>query len=202
MECEGAYYLCPLPQAQLAAGELETVWEAIERGDLTLSPVDRASPEGELQRIAEGHERQVQLTGEANGESPSWTERRLVVRSLRHAKVSEASLRTRVAKAQAQVEALNQRGRGRKRFEEIEELRQAATAIVQRHQVEDLLWLRYDQQCTSHPVRASCIFQPYGIDATELTRPAQRRRREPPPSTLAYSPRSRAEDNISTTPLK
>src|SRR5207237_2944346 len=52
------------------------------------------------------------------------------------------------------VEALNQRGRGRKRFEERDELRQAATAIVQRHQVEDFLWLRYDQQCTSRPVRA------------------------------------------------
>jgi len=26
--------------------------------------------------------------------------------------------------------------------------------MVQRHQVEDFLWLRYDQQCASHPVRA------------------------------------------------
>jgi hypothetical protein len=36
---------------------------------------------------------------------------------------------------------LNQRGRGRKRFEEIDELRQAATSIVQRHQVEEFFWL-------------------------------------------------------------
>ena len=74
--------------------------------------------------------------------------------SLRHAKASEAALRARVAKAQTQVEALNRRGRGRKRFEEIDELRQAVNVIVQRHQVEDFLWLRYDQQGTSHPVRA------------------------------------------------
>jgi hypothetical protein len=60
-----------------------------------------------------------------------------VVRSLRHAKAAEVSLRARVAQAQAQVEALNQRGRGRKRFEEGDELRQAATAMVQRQQVED-----------------------------------------------------------------
>ena len=59
-----------------------------------------------------------------------------------------------MATAQAQVEALNQRGRSRKRFEEIDELCQAATAIVQRHQVEDFLWLRDDQQATSHPVPA------------------------------------------------
>jgi transposase len=94
------------------------------------------------------------MSFEANGDSQSWTERRLVVRSLRHAKAAEASLRTRVAKAQTQVEALNQRGRGRKRFEEMDELRQAATSLVQRHQVEDFLWLRYDQQATVHPVRA------------------------------------------------
>jgi len=33
------------------------------------------------------------------------------------------------------VEALNQRGRGRKRFEDMDDLRQVVKAIVQRHQV-------------------------------------------------------------------
>jgi transposase len=149
-----AYYLCPLPQVQLAEGELATALTALEQGEVALSPVYRESPGGESAQIAEGYERQVAMSFEANGDSQSWTERRLVVRSLRHAKAAEASLRTRVAKAQTQVEALNQRGRGRKRFEEIDELRQAATSIVQRHQVEDFLWLRYDQQATLHPVRA------------------------------------------------
>ena len=32
--------------------------------------------------------------------------------------------------------------------------RQAATAIVQGHHVEEFLWLRYDQQCSSRPGRA------------------------------------------------
>ena len=77
-----------------------------------------------------------------------------MVRSVRHAQAAEAALRARVAKAKAQVEALNQRGRGRKRFEEIETLRQAVNAIVQRHRVEDFLWLRYDQHTTTRPVRA------------------------------------------------
>jgi transposase len=78
----------------------------------------------------------------------------LVVRSVAHAKAAAAALRARVAKAQAQVEALNQRGRGRKRFDEIEALRQAAVEIVQRHRVEDFLWLRYDQHATRHRIRA------------------------------------------------
>ncbi|MEE9146564.1 MAG: hypothetical protein V3U27_04120 [Candidatus Tectomicrobia bacterium] len=37
-----------------------------------------------------------------------WTELRVVVRSVRQAHVAEAALRARVAKAMAQIEALNQ----------------------------------------------------------------------------------------------
>jgi transposase len=59
-----------------------------------------------------------------------------------------------VAKAKAQVEGLNRRGRGRQRFEDIDTLRQAVNEIVQRHRVEEFLWLRYDQQTTTRPVRA------------------------------------------------
>jgi transposase len=151
---QGDYYLCPLPQVQLAAGELEEALEALERGEVVLSPVFRESDDGQPKLIAEGYERQVPMALEAKGKRQSWTERRLVVRSLRQAKASEAALRARVAKAQAQIEALNQRGRGRKRFEEIAELRQAVNEVVQRHQVEDFLWLRYDQHCTSRPLRA------------------------------------------------
>jgi transposase len=151
---QGDYYLCPLPQVQLAEGELEAALEAVERGDVTLSPVWRESANGKIERIAEGYERQVAMEVEAGGGSESWMERRLVVRSVRHAKAAETGLRTRVAKAKTQVEALTHRGRGRKRFEEVGELRQAVHEIVQRHGVEAFLWLRYDQHSTSRPVRA------------------------------------------------
>jgi transposase len=151
---QGDYYLCPLPQVQLTEGELAEAFEALERGEVALSSVFRESNDGKPTLIAEGYERQVPMAFEAKGESQRWTERRLVVRSLRQAKASEAALRARVAKAKAQVEALNQRGRGRQRFAEIDELRQAVNEVVQRHHVEDFLWLRYEQHCTSRPVRA------------------------------------------------
>ena len=151
---QGAYYLCPLSQVQLSAGELAEAVESALRGDVELCAVYREVDDGQAERIAQGYERQVPMVLDVAGESQSWMERRFVVQSLRHAKASEASLRARVAKAQTQVEALNRRGRGRKCFEEIDDLRQAVNAIVQRHQVEDFLWLRYDQQGTSPPVRA------------------------------------------------
>jgi transposase len=114
----------------------------------------REQDQGEPQLIAQGYEYDVPLRVEVEGESHQWSERRLVVRSVRHAEAAEAALRARVAKAQAQVEALNLRGRGRRRFEDIDTLRQAVNDIVQRHRVEDFLWLRYDQHTTTRPVRA------------------------------------------------
>src|SRR2546425_12827954 len=73
---------------------------------------------------------------EVGGGVQSWTERRLMVRSVRQAQAAEAALRARVAKAMAQIEALNQRGRGKKRVEDVSALRQAVVAIVQRYGVE------------------------------------------------------------------
>ena len=74
--------------------------------------------------------------------------------SVRHAHAAEATLRARVAKALAQIEALNQRGRGRKRFETVSALRQAVVAIVQRYGVEHLVWFRVTPHVTARSVRA------------------------------------------------
>jgi len=150
----GDFYLCPLPQVQLADGELDEALEAIETGQHPLMGIFRPSGDEEPELIAEGIERQVVMDVERAGKAQQWTERRLVVRSQRHAKAAEQALRARVAKAKAEVEALNQRGRGRKRYEEIDALRQAVIQIVQRHQVEDFLWLRYDHRLTRHRRRA------------------------------------------------
>ena len=150
----GDYYLCPLPQVQLAEGELDQALERVWSGDQVLESVWRAQAQGEPKLIAQGYVYKVPMGVEVEGKRHEWSERRLVVRSVRHAQAAEAALRARVAKAKAQVEALNLRGRGRKRCEDIETLRQAVNEIVQRHRVEDLLWLRYDQHITTRAVRA------------------------------------------------
>ena len=150
----GDYYLCPLPQVQLAEGELDEALARVWSGEQALSAVWREQEHGAPQLIAQGYEREVPMSVEVEGRRREWSERRLVVRSVRHAEAAEVALRARVAKAKAQVEALNRRGRGRKRFEDVETLRQAVNAIVQRHRVEDFLWLRYDHHTTTRPVRA------------------------------------------------
>ena len=150
----GDYYLCPLPQGQLAEGELDEALERVWSGEQALTSVFREQEQGKPQLIAQGYEYEVPMSVEVEGKAREWTERRLVVRSVRHAEAAEAALRARVATATAQVEALNLRGRGRKRFEDVETLRQAANEMVQHHRVEEFLWLRYDHHTTTHPVRA------------------------------------------------
>jgi transposase len=149
----GDYSLCPLPQIQLADKELDEALETIWSGEQPLIPVIREREEGKPELIAEGYERRVPMSLEVEGEEHVWSERRLVMRSLRHAQAAEAALRARVAKAKVQVEALNVRGRGRKRYEDSETLRQATHEIVQRHGVAEFLWLRYDQHRTTRQLR-------------------------------------------------
>ena len=113
------FYLCPLPQVQLAEGELDAALEALWRGEHVLSSVVREGPKGQPELIAEGYEYRVAMSQQVDGKVESWGERRLVVRSVRLALTAEAALRARVAKALAQIVARNLRGRGKKRFETV-----------------------------------------------------------------------------------
>ncbi len=154
LAASGDFYLCPLPQVQLAKGEFDAALEAIWSGKPTLSSVVREGLKGELELIAEGYEYPVAMSQQVGEQVHNWPERRLVVRSMRQAHAAEAALRARVAKALAQIEALNQRGRGKKRFETVSALRQAVVAILQRYGVDDLVWFRLTPHVTSRPVRA------------------------------------------------
>jgi transposase len=97
----GDYSLCPLPQTQLGEGELEAALERVWRGDQGLMEVFREDEHGKAQLIAQGYESNQPMSVEVDGMPREWIERRLVVRSLRHAQAAEAGLRARVAKAKA-----------------------------------------------------------------------------------------------------
>lgn len=150
---QGDFYLCPLPTLQLAEDELEQALQTVWSGKQFLSPVLRERQEGQPERIAEGYDYRVPMRVEVAGQRQSWMERRLVVRSVQHAQAAETALRTRMAKAVAAIEALNQRGRGRIRFETVPVLRQAVEAVVARYRVAELLWLRYSQHALPRAVR-------------------------------------------------
>ncbi|MGB9873163.1 MAG: IS1634 family transposase [Anaerolineae bacterium] len=149
----GDYYLCPLSEVQLPPEVLEEYLAPVGSGEQPLTDVYREQGEGERERIAAGYERLELLRAEVAGQTVIWTERRLVLRSLKQAQAAEAALRARLAKAQRALAALNERGRGKKRFREIESLRQAAEALVTQHRVQGLLRLEYEEEVRERPVR-------------------------------------------------
>jgi len=149
----GDFSLCPRPQAQLAAGELAEALEAGWRGERPRIPVFRERPDGTSALIAEGSESPVPMRQAVGGAGQSGTERRLLGRSVRQAQAAAAALRARVAKAMAQMEALNQRGRGQKRVEAVSACRQAVVAIGQRDGVENCVGFRLTPPATPRPGR-------------------------------------------------
>jgi transposase len=149
----GDFYLCPLSETQLPPQVLESYLASVWAGTQDLTDIYWEKENGERERIAEGHEWVETLTAEVEGQTIAWLERRLVLHSLKQAQAAEAALRARLAKAQDALAALNQRGRGRKRFTDVEPLRQAAEAVVERHQVHGLLRLSYEESVRERPVR-------------------------------------------------
>ncbi len=142
----GDFYLCPLSEIQLPPDGLEAYLTPVWTGEQQLTSVYREKENGEPEKIAEGYERLEVLTAVVDGQTVTWTERRLVLRSLKAAQAAEEALRTRLAKAQKALAALNERGRGKRRFSEVESLQQAAEAVVEQHQVQGLLRLSYEEE--------------------------------------------------------
>jgi transposase len=154
VQAGGDFYLCPLSVVQLPAEELETYLRPIWAEQQPLTPIYWENQESSERRlIAEGYDRLASLTAVVDGETITWVERRLVVRSLQQAQAAEKALRARLAKAEAAVKSLNKRGRGKKHFTEVTSLRQAAEAILERYKVRGLLRLSYEERVERQSVR-------------------------------------------------
>ena len=164
LEGGGDFYLGPFSQTHIPPEVLDAYLQPVWDGTQALEGVERVNAEGKKESIAEGFARIESLTVEREGSSLDWQEQRLVVRSYRHAQASKKALRRRLDQAQTALEGLNQRGKGKKRFEDVDALQQAAEALIKRHRVEGLLRVRYHPQVEQRWVRA------YG------SRPAERRR--------------------------
>jgi transposase len=149
----GDYYWCPLSESQLPpvmlAGYLAPVWT----GEQTLSLIHRQQQDSTRELIAEGFEQSEPVTAEVAGKPYHWMERRLVIRSCQLARAGEQGLRARLAKAQAEITALNMRGRGRRHCPDPTALREAVDTTLGRYRVQGLLRVRYKEQLWERPVR-------------------------------------------------
>ena len=154
VQAQGDYYLCPLANTQMPDSELDAYLQPVWNGERPLLAVHRATAEGEDEVIAEGYEQGIELSSKVQGQSVTWTERRLVVRSLKQAQAATAALHARLGKAQAALTQLTVHKQGKPVYRDADALQQAAQAILKAHQVQGLIRLQIDEQAGERPVRA------------------------------------------------
>src|SRR5712692_3038914 len=135
------YYLCPLAGTQMPAAELEALLAPVLSGEPPLEPIYHPDTVRRKKPVllAEGYPTSVTQTAEVDGETVTWTERRLVVRSVAYAAAQAQALDKRLAQACAEIEQLNVRKQGKARVAE-EELPTAAPAILEPRGVQDLVF--------------------------------------------------------------
>lgn len=137
------YYLMPLPLNLEAEEQIEAWFAALE----TCNQVTLVWEDGKL--VGGGHELERTLNAEVDGQTVTWTERVQWVYSPTLARQQERHLEQRLRRAEAGLLALTPPvGRGRRQIREQATLENAVNAILERHQVTDLLqvaWVRHEE---------------------------------------------------------
>jgi transposase len=147
------WYLCPLAALQVPAALWDAYLTPIWTGEQDAVPLYGPRTPGQVEQMAEGYEVQEPLTTVVAGETCTWTERRLGLRSLAQARAGEATLRTRLAPAQTARADLQTRRQGKPRCTEVRTGQEAAEAILARYRVQGLLRLHYEEHVCERSVR-------------------------------------------------
>jgi len=154
VQAGGDYYLCPLGLVRLPADVVHRYLAPVWTEEQALTPIYRQRENGRQEQIAAGFERTEELTAQVDGQTVTWTERRLVIRSFSLAEKGVRGLHTRLTRAQAELAALTERKRGKKVWRETDELCQAAEAILVRRNVVGLLHLEVHEIVHERRLRA------------------------------------------------
>lgn len=142
------HYLCPLGAVQLSAEALAALVEGALADPQLLHPITRLDEEGRAHLIAEGCEQTLTLTATLDGQTLTWRERRLLVRSLSYAAAQARALHRRLAAAEAALAELLLVQRGKPRPTTPVALDAAVAAILATHAVAGVLEVR--TQATAH----------------------------------------------------
>lgn len=148
----GDYYLCPLAGKQMPAATVEALLAPVFRGEQPLEPVYDPAPRADAtppEVLAEGYTVTVRLEGQADGRSVTWSEQRLVVRSVALATRQSRRLDARLEQALVDIRRLDERKQGKKILDAAGP-NAAAEAILQHRRVVGLISL--DVHTTTEPV--------------------------------------------------
>ena len=151
-------YLCPLSAKQMPEAELDRVLAPVFSGAIEPSEIRLPHADGVLDETADpvaiGFEYTVELSAlDHAGQTHTWQERRLVVRSLAFAASQEKSLRQRVARAVTELNALDERKQGKPLLPDKAGAYQAAAAIMAKQRVEGLVHVTVTTEAHTHVKR-------------------------------------------------
>ena len=152
------YSLCPLSATQMPEAELDRVLAPVFRGALEPVAIRLPNADGQIDEaddpVAIGFAYTVELSAlDHAGQTRTWQERRLVVRSLAFAASQETSLRQRVARAVTELNALDERKQGKPRLPDEAVACQAAGAIMAKHRVDGLVHVTVTTEVHEHVKR-------------------------------------------------
>lgn len=145
----GDTYLGPFSKVQMPDETLANLLEPVWSGQQPLETVERKGA-----KIAKGFEVSVRLKGTHGEQEIEWTERRLIVCSLEHAKAAQKAFEERLAQAEGELSRLNERGRGKEHFRDVKNLEQAALAVIEKHKVTGCFQLTLHAEVSERRVRA------------------------------------------------
>lgn len=145
----GDGYLGPFSKTQINNEVLSSLLKPVWDGEQPLEVIQRKGVD-----IAEGFETSVELSGTVSEKEVNWTERRLVVRSYQHAHAATQALEVRLGAAAIDLGKLNERGRGKEHFRDLESLTNAAQSVLKKHKAEGCFLFTCEEQTTKYRVRA------------------------------------------------
>ena len=147
------FYLCPLAATQVSPETLDR-YLAEARASGPPARIERVHPDGTTAHLADSYVCTETLTALLDGwQTVTWTERRLLLRSVALAQSQESALRARVARAQHALTDLTVRRRGKPQLRTVAAVQQAADALVARSQVAGLVQVTITEQVQERPVR-------------------------------------------------
>lgn len=132
------YYLMPLP-ATIITPEVLDRYLQVGSYNQIIEPIYRFHNDGEAQEMAQGFEIIETVTGQVYGETISWQERRLVIRSINYAQAQKNSLNKRLKKAKKEISDLTRPRSGYKCITILDLFWPTVNDILKQNNVEGLL---------------------------------------------------------------
>ncbi|EFH83460.1 conserved hypothetical protein [Ktedonobacter racemifer DSM 44963] len=154
IQAQGDYYLCPLSAVQMPPAQLQQEVAAQREQGARLVQVKRTDEEGKTTCIAQGYESEERFRVQLDGQTQTWTERRLLIQSVAATQAAQASLQSRVQQAQQVIDELMVRRQGKPRLQTRSAVEEAINEILTRFRCEGLLRVQIQEYTQEHPVRA------------------------------------------------